>query len=185
MNMKPVAAGLHGGTFAAEDISKFVSVAGSPPPSPALTTWVIVESRGGTGPAGSTIPDRRDRQNQTGLLLPLVAGVVRVLCSGRHDIVLTQSLSKAATLTELRTKRPRACRAPADRPFRRKQHGTLTARVMNDVEHPRSSRIGVDPVRRRPAASFIALIALFIISPVLTAVALPILPYGLRSRRAS
>lgn len=118
-------------------------------------------------------------RNLTGLLLPLVSAVVLAACvQGVTTFVLVQSLSKAAQsfISELRTRvHAHVVRLPIAY-FDNNSTGTLTARVMNDVEGIRVLLgSGLIQFVGGILTSVIALIALVFISPVLTAVALPIL----------
>ena len=113
------------------------------------------------------------------LLLPLVgAVVVATVVQGVTSFVLTQSLSKTAQrlIAELRTKvHAHVVRLPIAY-YDANNTGALTSRVMNDVEGIRIVLgSGLIQFVGGLLTSAIAAVVLFFISPVLTAVALPIL----------
>ena len=115
----------------------------------------------------------------TDLLLPLVgAVVVATAVQGVTSFVLTQSLSKTAQrlIAELRTKvHAHVIRLPIAY-YDANNTGALTSRVMNDVEGIRIVLgSGLIQFVGGLLTSAIAAVVLFFISPVLTAVALPIL----------
>jgi ABC-type multidrug transport system fused ATPase/permease subunit len=118
-------------------------------------------------------------QHRTQLLLPLVGAVVLAAAiQGCSSFVLTQSLSKAAQrlIGELRVRvRAHVSRLPVAY-YDANNTGALVARVMNDVEGVRTILgTGLIEFVGGLLTSLIALVVLLRISPVLSAVAFPLL----------
>ena len=142
---------------------------------------IVVNRAAGLVLPGSTkfLIDGVIAQHRTQLLLPLVGAVVIAsVVQGVTSFVLTQSLSKTAQrlIAELRGKvHLHVARLPIAF-YDANSTGALTARVMNDVEGIRIVLgSGLIQFVGGLLTSGIALLVLFYISPVLTAVALPIL----------
>src|SRR5438105_2002643 len=118
-------------------------------------------------------------QHKTYLLLPLIGAVLAATATqGITSFVLIQSLSKAAQrlIAELRIKvHAHLSRLPIAY-YDENNTGALTARVMNDVEGVRTLfGTGLIEFIGGSLTSIMALLVLLWISPVLTAVALPLL----------
>ena len=142
---------------------------------------IVINRAAGLVLPGSTkfLIDGVIAQQRTQWLLPLVGAVVIAsVVQGVTSFVLTQSLSKTAQrlIAELRGKvHAHVARLPIAY-YDANSTGALTARVMNDVEGIRIVLgSGLIQFVGGLLTSGIALVVLFYISPVLTAVALPVL----------
>jgi ABC-type multidrug transport system fused ATPase/permease subunit len=118
-------------------------------------------------------------QHRAQLLFPLIAGVIiAAAIQSITSFALTQSLSKAAQrlIAELRAKVQAHISRLSVAYYDTNNTGALTARVMNDVEGIRTIfGTGLIEFVGGSLTAMIALIVLLYISPVLTAVAVPVL----------